>query len=175
MATVDDLINVELTQLGYTEQPRGSNRTKFGDVFFPGDPALWCAAFQSWALDQIGFQWPTDARYPGKGDPSVGFLKVLAQKHGWWQPAGPQRGDLVCFEWEEDAWPDHVGIVEHVLDANTISTIEGNSPGPDHTDEVARHPRRLDTTIAGFIRLPLDAIPAPPAPRRRLASRRGSR
>jgi hypothetical protein len=78
----------------------------------------------------------------------------LAQKHGWWQPAGPQRGDLVCFEWEKDSWPDHIGIVEHVLDGDTISTIEGNSPGPDHTAEVAQHSRRLDATIAGFIRLP---------------------
>ncbi|HEY4937875.1 MAG TPA: peptidoglycan-binding protein [Actinomycetota bacterium] len=164
MATVDDLINAELTQLGYTEQPPGSNRTKFGDVFFPGQPAAWCAAFQSWALDQIGFPWPPDARYPGKGDPSVGFLKALAQKHGWWVASGPQRGDLVCFEWEADSWPDHIGIVEHVLDGDMISTIEGNSPGPDHTDEVAQHPRRLDATIAGFIRLPLDAVPAPPAP-----------
>jgi hypothetical protein len=154
MGTVDDLINVEPTQLGYTEQPPGSNRTKFGDVFFPRQPAAWCAAFQSWALDQIGFPWPGDCRYPGKGDPSVGFLKVLAQKHGWWHSAGPQRGDLVCFEWEADSWPDHIGIVEHVLDGDTISTIEGNSPGPDHTAEVAQHSRRLDATIAGFIRLP---------------------
>ncbi len=164
MATVDDLINVEANQLGYTEQPPGSNHTKFGDVFFPGQPAAWCAAFQSWALDQVGFAWPPDTRYPGKGDPSVGFLKGLAQRHGWWVTAVPQRGDLACFEWEADSWPDHIGIVEHVLDGATISTIEGNASGPDHTDEVARHSRALDSTIAGFIRLPLDAVVAPPPP-----------
>ena len=51
----------------------------------------------------------------------------------------PFAGDLVCYRWDKDDWPDHVGIVEKVealprpLKGRPwyfVRTIEGNtSPG----------------------------------------------
>jgi len=102
MATVEDLIDVELTQLGYTEQPPGSNQTKFGDLFFPGQPAAWCAAFQSWAPESDRLSVAADQLGIRAGRP-LGRLPEGPGSEAWVVATGrPQRGDLVCFEWEED-------------------------------------------------------------------------
>ncbi len=37
-----------------------------------------------------------------------------ATAHGY-EVKRPRRGDLICFEWDRDNWPDHVGIVVRVL------------------------------------------------------------
>ncbi len=45
---------------------------------------------------------------------SVGNFHLWSVAHGY-EIRRPFRGDLICFEWERDDWPDHVGIVERVL------------------------------------------------------------
>lgn len=45
-----------------------------------------------------------------------------------WQEKGyvPKAGDIIFFDWENNGYVNHVGIVEKVI-GNTIYTIEGNS------------------------------------------------
>ena len=40
---------------------------------------------------------------------------------------------MIFFDWNGDAFPDHVGIVES-SDGNTVYTIEGNWADSVHTD-----------------------------------------
>ena len=68
------------------------------------------------------------------GGASVGFFEGWAREHGY-ELVRPRRGDIVCFEWAQDNWPDHVGIVERVLTllfkdgrfTGLLRTVEGNS------------------------------------------------
>lgn len=64
----------------------------------------------------------------------------------------PQKGDLICFLWEEDAgqynW-SHIGIVSETYSGSgNIKTIEGNTSG----GVVASRSRAYDSTVIGFIR-----------------------
>jgi len=38
----------------------------------------------------------------------------------------PSSGDIIFFDWKQNGYPDHVGVVEKVEDRK-IYTIEGNS------------------------------------------------
>ncbi|MDO4670654.1 MAG: CHAP domain-containing protein [Aerococcus sp.] len=44
----------------------------------------------------------------------------------WLGKATPKRGDIVTFDWEQNGWPDHIGIVCEVHQG-MIDTIEGNT------------------------------------------------
>ena len=50
------------------------------------------------------------------------------QERGQWQDNTytPNSGDLIFFNWDQDGWIDHVGIVEKVENGR-VYTIEGNS------------------------------------------------
>jgi hypothetical protein len=119
-------------EVGVKEQPAGSNSgprvrqyqaaTSLGGTGWP-----WCMAFVCWCFKQAGHPLP----YPTA---SVGlFLK-------WGESVGdvvvrPLRGDIVCYNFTADNWPDHTGIIERVLSvrwkgkvfAGYVRTIEGNT------------------------------------------------
>lgn len=111
-------------QIGVSEKPAGSNKTKFG-AWFGMNGVAWCAIFQSWvfahvvALPLIG----------GKEAYTPAFAR-------WFDDQGrfgsrPRRGALVFYAWNgpeyQGRWRGicHVGIVEAVR-GNRIVTIEGN-------------------------------------------------
>ena len=85
----------------------------------------WCACFVSWCADQCGY---IDAGLLPK------FAACTSQGVPWFQERGqwqdntytPNPGDLIFFNWDQDEWIDHVGIVEKVENGR-IYTIEGNS------------------------------------------------
>jgi hypothetical protein len=86
----------------------------------------WCSAFATycfeWAGRKIG-----DARRA-----SVGFFEEWGGQHGY-VVKRPFRGDLVCYRFDSDNWPDHIGIVQKVLALPgggkpfLIRTVEGNT------------------------------------------------
>ncbi len=65
---------------------------------------------------------------------SVGFFETWAAANGELVDR-PFKGDIVCYDWNGDGWPDHVGIVERVLAlrwkgrlfVGWIQTVEGNT------------------------------------------------
>ena len=64
-----DLINVGLTQIGFTEGP--NNRTKYGSWYStPNQP--WCATFVSWCIAQaqLGKEARISCPHPGRGTPA---------------------------------------------------------------------------------------------------------
>lgn len=85
----------------------------------------WCACFVSWCADQCGYidagLFPKFAACTSQGVPWF-------QERGQWQDNTytPNPGDLIFFNWDQDKWIDHVGIVEKVENGR-IYTIEGNS------------------------------------------------
>lgn len=158
---------------GYHEQPPGSNRTKFGDRFWPGQPSPWCAEMVSCNT--------RDAAWVGPWNASVGFYRNIAREMGLLVDL-PAALDAIAggmcvavgFEWERDTWPDHMGWLLAQPGAQVIATLEGNTPGTPGIlgDEVAYMTRPTSLVAfyavvkprAGELAQPVAPPITPPAP-----------
>ena len=112
-----DVLKIAAGQLGTTESPAGSNRTKYGKwMGLDGQP--WCMSFVQWCFDQAGTPLPY----------KTGSCSALLNWYRSHRPesvfvSGPQPGDIAIFTF------GHTGIVEKAL-PNAVQCIEGNtSPG----------------------------------------------
>ncbi len=120
--------------VGVKEDPKRPNRGPLIDKWNKaagvsvGSP--WCMSFMRFCFAQAGVTLG--------GGASVGFFEEWAVQHGELIVKRPFAGDVVCYRWDSDDWPDHVGLVEKVLAlrwhgrefAGLVRTIEGNtSPG----------------------------------------------
>lgn len=85
----------------------------------------WCACFVSVIAHMSGadaFKFPYEV--------SVGEQVKLARERGIFTQnmERAKSGDLIIFNWNGDAWPDHVGFIKSI-DNGIITTIEGNFRG----------------------------------------------
>ena len=137
-----DVLNIACGQLGVTESPAGSNRTKYGKwMGLDGQP--WCMSFVQWCFAQAGTPLPH----------KTGSCSALLN---WYQKnrpdcvvKDPQPRDIIIYNF------GHTGIVESAA-TTTITAIEGNtSPGQsgsqDNGGGVYRRQRNL-ALVRAFIR-----------------------
>lgn len=111
--------------LNYKETP--VNKTIFGEWYgMDGNP--WCAMFVSWAFHQAGEGKKVNASSK-KGFASCDAgMKWFAKKGKLVPIAQAQAGDIVFFQFDADAQPDHVGIVErNNTKLKRLVCIEGNT------------------------------------------------
>ena len=89
-----------------------------------GGHVAWCACFVSWCEDQLGYISQGKAPKFAVTTDGINWFKARNQ----WHEASetPKAGDIVFFDWEQNGWDDHVGIVAGTTD-DRIYTIEGNS------------------------------------------------
>ena len=138
-----DVLKIAAGQLGTTESPAGSNRTKYGKwMGLDGQP--WCMSFVQWCFDQAGTPLPY----------KTGSCSALLNWYRSHRPesvfvSGPQPGDIAIFTF------GHTGIVEKAL-PNAVQCIEGNtSPGAaggqDNGGGVYRRQRNM-ALVRAFIR-----------------------
>lgn len=155
--------------VGVKEHPTGSNRGPDVTVTFEGKKVLggidrwcygaaktlgypWCAAFVCGMYADVGCPIPEPRRA------GVEFLDQWASKLGFYVKSGiARRGDIVCYDWNDDHWDDHVGIVLRVISLGpfgVIKTVEGNtSLGNDSNGgEVMIRTRRLSGNVR-FLRV----------------------
>lgn len=120
---------IALKELGTIES--GDNKTKYGKWYgMDGQP--WCAMFVSWVYAQASLS-KSIAASTSKGFASCDLgLKWFAKK-GKLIPVGQaQEGDIVFFQFDTDAQPDHVGIVKkNNTKLKRLVCIEGNT-SPDN-------------------------------------------
>lgn len=115
-----------------------------------------------WCMSFVHAMFQLEGRTLG-GWASVGFFEDWARKQGF-LVTRPLRGDLVCYRWGADDWPDHVGFVERVLAVRWfggsfvgwVQTVEGNTSSgirgsQDDGDGVYR--RRRWISRAKFVRV----------------------
>ena len=127
-----NLIEIASAELNYAEGH--NNDTKFGKWYGLNNQP-WCAMYVSWVYDQAGLI-KSVAASGKKGFASCDAGLKWFAKHGKLVPVGQaQAGDLVFFQFDEDAQPDHVGIVEEnkpkrkiliCLEGNTSSDNKGS-------------------------------------------------
>lgn len=165
MATASQLIRLAASQIGVKEEPAGSNRVKYWDYYKEKtgcnwNGGAWCAAFVTWCMSKVG-AWSftkDEGRFRYCPD-----LVNWAKNKGQWvdRSKGAKIGDIILFGNGKRAC--HVGIVEKVIDANTVQTIEGNTSltSNDNGGSVMRRTRKYGTVgsnwyIMGFVRTPWD-------------------
>ena len=122
---MNDVLNRAKFETGYTE--KGNNETKYG-AWYGVNKQPWCAIFVSWCYDKAGLVDKVAAQSK-KGFASCDAgLKWFAKK-GKIVPVGEAKeGDIVFFQFDNDAQPDHVGIVEkNMKRLKALKTIEGNT------------------------------------------------
>jgi cell wall-associated NlpC family hydrolase len=140
-------------EIGYTEKPANSNKTKFGE-WFGWNGVAWCAIFVSWCYDKGGFPLG-----------NIGWLKGFAGCQAGWAhfvktkriTTNPVEGDIVFFDWNGDKRFDHVGIFVRKIDDQYFESIEGNTSATNqsnggevqirkrkYTNVVFAHPKCLD-------------------------------
>ena len=121
MATAKRVLDIARAELGYTETPAGSNRTKYGKWFgLDGQP--WCMMFVQWVFSQAGAESLLPARTA-----SCGSFMRAAQAQGRWVTEGYRPGDIVIYNFPgNNALTDHCGIVVTALTTG-IRAIEGNT------------------------------------------------
>jgi cell wall-associated NlpC family hydrolase len=122
---MNDVLNRAKFETGYTE--KNNNETKYG-AWYGVNKQPWCAIFVSWCYDKAGLVDKVAAQSK-KGFASCDAgLKWFAKK-GKIVPVGEAKeGDIVFFQFDTDAQPDHVGIVEkNMKRLKALKTIEGNT------------------------------------------------
>ncbi len=147
--------------VGVKEHPAGSNRGPHIDRWerwangIVGYP--WCAAFvNGMYVESAKLVLPPPKRA------SVGFLEEWAQSVGAVLKVGvrPAKGDLVCYRFDADNWPDHIGIVDSVVSwkrgvGGTLKTIEGNTAAGNDANggQVQVRYRTVSASRVRFIRV----------------------
>lgn len=150
MSKRDEIIEIALSQKGYTEGP--NNDTKYGE-WYGLNYNPWCAIFVSWCAFQVGI---LDSLIPKFAGCTTGFrlmsdMGITTKEH-----IVPKKGDLIFFDWDRSGDYDHVGIV---TDANESSvwTVEGN-----HDDNVDTYVYPINASyIAGYARPKYEDEPSP--------------
>lgn len=146
---MNKILDTAIAEIGNTEQPANSNRTKYGK-WFGLDGLAWCGMFVSWVY-----------AHAGKRLPNIGYTNGFAGCQTaveYFRKAGkvvkdPQPGDIVFFDWNKDGCYDHTGIFESFIEGYAyFNCIEGNTAvGNDSNGgNVMRRIRSVSTAI--FVR-----------------------
>lgn len=135
MAKASEVLKVATSQIGVTESPKNSNRTKYGKAF--GENGVrWCAIFLWWDFRKA----KAESLFPHNSNAADAQDQIVSKCGGKWvmkkttsettrktylKKAKP--GDVVCMDFGRmDAYRSHIGIVEKVSGDNLIC-IEGNT------------------------------------------------
>jgi peptidoglycan hydrolase-like protein with peptidoglycan-binding domain len=141
-----DVLRVAVGEIGITEHPPDSNNNKYGQ-WYGMNYVPWCAIFVSYCFYTAGM--PLAITTP-KG------FSYCPYGIEWFRRQGrldmnPRVGDVVFYQFDQDAEADHVGIVESATPGG-ITAIEGNtsaSGSQSNGGAVMRRDRTL-SLVLGF-------------------------
>ncbi len=145
--TAEKVLAVARRELGNTENPAGSNRTKYGK-WFGLDGYAWCMMFVMWCFSQAGALQLLPKRTASCGD-----LMRSAKVAGCWVTEDYRPGDVVIYDFPGGAATDHTGIIESVT-ASGVVAIEGNTSqagSQSNGGQVCRKSRKYNL-IVGAVR-----------------------
>ncbi len=143
------VLDTAIGEIGITEVPANSNRTKYGH-WFGMNGLAWCGIFVSWCYAHSGVQLPNIGYSYGYAgcQTAVEYFR----KHNK-IVKDPRPGDIVFFDWNKDGRYDHTGIFEEFIPGYAYFTcIEGNTAlGNDSNGgKVMRRTRSVSTAL--FVR-----------------------
>lgn len=140
--TASEILKIADGEIGYTESPPNSNRTKYG-AWYGLDGQPWCMMFVQWVFDQAGSPLPY----------KTASCSALERWYRFNKPGSvyttPAPGDMVIYNF------GHTGIVESVS-GSKITAIEGNtsagSSGSQNNGGGVYRRTRSISTVTAFIR-----------------------
>jgi hypothetical protein len=130
------LLNLCKASVGYTE---GANNDTIFGKWFGLNNQPWCAMAASKMYFDAGAIKSVSDKSKGYASCDA-WLKYLTKNNQLVPLGQAQRGDLVFFQFDKDAEPDHVGIVKfhntklkylQVFEGNTSSGIAGSQSNGD--------------------------------------------
>ena len=132
--SLSKVIEVARGELGQTEDPAGSNLTKYGEAYgghMNGQP--WCVMFLWWVFREAGERM---AFFGGGQTASCSILLRWYREQGLTVPVSEvQVGDIVILNFHGGTEPEHCGLVVDVLHDDyfglVLWTIEGNTSPSD--------------------------------------------
>lgn len=142
----EKIVKIAFAEVGTKEEPRNSNRQKYG-AWFGFNGVAWCAIFVSWCYDQAGVTlkgYGFKKGFAGCQSAAAIFRKkneVITREQ-------LQVGDIILFDWNKDGRFDHVGIFNGWANKErTIAfTIEGNTSATNQSNGGEVQSRQRDTT-----------------------------
>ena len=156
--SLSKVIEIARADLGYTENPPGSNRVKYWDAYdknFQGQP--WCVAFLWWVFQQAGERM---AFFGGGKTASCSMLLRWYKEQGLTVPIQQARkGDIAIYNFSGTQEPQHCGLITDVKMAistiASLSSIEGNTTvtgGSEDNGGVVAEKTRYTRNIVGVCR-----------------------
>lgn len=130
--SMSKVLELARADLGYTENPPGSNLTKYGEAYgMNGVP--WCVEAPWFWFNEAGERM---AFFGGGKTASCSTLLRWYREQGLTVPAKEaQTGDIVMLNFSDGISPDHCGLVVG-REGNSVKTIEGNTtPGEEGTPQ----------------------------------------
>lgn len=160
MTTAQEFLAAAATEVGYTETPSGSNRTKFAAEAGHINGYAWCMTFLNAIAKRTGLDLPAGVAATAYTPSAAGNFK----RAGRWTLT-PEVGAWVFFDFPDTVNRiQHVGVVEAIHPDGTITTIEGNtsfdSRGSQANGGAVARRRRTRASVVGY-GLPLYTQPAP--------------
>ena len=131
--SLSKVIEVARGELGQTENPAGSNMTKYG-FWYGVDGVPWCVIFLCWLFNQAGERM---AFFGGGRTASCSTLLRWYREQGLTVPVEDvQTGDIVLMNFHGKSDPEHCGLVVETWHRKTgeltfVDTIEGNTSPSD--------------------------------------------
>ena len=136
--------------LGYVET--GNNHTIFGE-WYGMDYQPWCAMFVTHCfVIGAGHDGPSFVRANRYSYVPYVVNDAKAGRHGLTTTRSPIPGDLVCFDWELDGLPDHIGLFESGNTGSFVA-IEGNTSPADNSNGGQVMRRQRGGTGVTFVRV----------------------
>lgn len=119
-----NILSICQAEIGTTENPMGSNKTKYGE-WYGMNGVAWCCIAVSWIFDSAGVVLKV-GKNP-KGFAHTQEIINYATKHNLFTDT-PKAGDIVMLDFKNDKFCDHIGIFkEFVTGTRSVMCYEGNT------------------------------------------------
>lgn len=127
MTDLEKILELARTQIGVSEQPKGSNNVVYNTDYYGGavhgDDFPWCCVFIWWLF------WKSNLSALFCGGQKTAwcpFVANYAKQHSQWVTQGYKPGDLFLYDWNGDGMADHIGLCTEWF-GYYGTTIEGNA------------------------------------------------
>ena len=126
--TASDIIQACSYDVGIGEVPLGSNNVIYNTKYYgravSGSNYDWCCVFLWYKFDECN---ASELFYDGEKTAScINLLNWFESQGVIYDIHEAEPGDIIFFDWNGNAIPNHVGIITEVKNGN-IYTIEGNT------------------------------------------------
>jgi hypothetical protein len=133
--------------LGVQEEPRDSNKVLFSKWY--GVQGPWCAMFVSYCYTEAGAKKSFKKGQKWSFCPFI-LESARAGDNNLSLTDEPKRGDIVLYQFDDDANADHIGLFERFTGSGNFTAIEGNTASGNDANggEVMRRTRNKSQVVA---------------------------